>query len=98
MEKGRKKGSAIVVPLFYNVTPSQVGHPDQSHRSPFAEAFEEHERCERYSTQEVDEWKAALFTLSNLSGWSLQEDTNGWVPHALFLFVFLYMLLHQLST
>ena len=75
-EKG-KKGWTIAVPLFYDVTPSQVRHPDQSHGGPFAEAFQEHESCGKYSPQEIDEWRAALFTLSNLSGWSLKEDTNG---------------------
>jgi hypothetical protein len=73
----QKKGSAIAVPLFYNVTPSQVRHPDRSQDGPYREAFQEHENSGKYSPQKIDEWKAALFTLSNLSGWSLQEDMNG---------------------
>jgi hypothetical protein len=72
-----EKGSAIAVPLFYNVRPFQVRHADQSHGGPYAEALKEHKSRGKYNAQEIDEWKAALFTLSNLSGWSLQEDTNG---------------------
>jgi len=85
-KKRKDNESAVAIPLFYDVTPSHVRHPDQSHGSPFAEAFQERERSWRYSPQEIDEWKAALFTLSNISGWSLQEDTNGWVTHHCFLF------------
>lgn len=63
------------VPLFYNVSPSQVAHPaDQSHGGPFAEAFQGHESRGEYGPQEIDEWKAALFALSNLSTWSKHAD------------------------
>lgn len=71
------KGSTIAIPLFYNVTPSQVRRPAQLD-GPYAEAFREHERSGRYSTQEICEWKAALFQLCRFSGWSLQEETNGY--------------------
>lgn len=68
-----------MVPLFYNVSPSQVAHPaDQSHGGPFAEAFQGHESGGEYGLQEIDEWKAALFALSNLSRWSVQDHTNGY--------------------
>ena len=65
-----QNGSAIAIPLFYNVTPSQVRRPDQC-GGPFAEAFEERERSGIYSAQEIVEWKADLFKLCCLSGLSL---------------------------
>lgn len=87
------KGSTIAIPLFYNVTPSQVRRPAQLD-GPYAEAFREHERSGRYSTQEICEWKAALFQLCRFSGWSLQEETNGWVTHSyLLLSIYMFLLL-----
>jgi len=77
--RSRSYCSAVAIPVFYDVTPSQVRHPhDHSHGSPFAEAFEEHERRGKYSQQEMDEWKAALHTISHRRGLSLQEDANGY--------------------
>eukprot|EP00253_Pinus_taeda_P006159 PITA_06159 len=64
------------IPLFYKVLPSHVRHPEQC-GSPFAWAFQYHQSSGRHSGEEVDEWKAALLRVSNLSGWSLQ-DTNGY--------------------
>eukprot|EP01018_Ginkgo_biloba_P038689 Gb_02867 [translate_table: standard] len=63
----------LTIPLFYTVTPTQVRYPD---KGPFAEAFRKHYSDGRYSTHEIDEWKSALFKVSNLSGWSL-EDSSG---------------------
>ena len=65
------------IPLFYKVCPSHVRHPDRS-ESPFAQAFQHHQSTGRHSEQQIREWKAALFTVSNISGWSL-DDTNGCV-------------------
>ena len=85
--------AAIVIPLFYDVSPSQGRHPDiESNGSPFAEEFQEHENGGRYGPQEIDEWKAALCKISSRSGWSLQEDSNGLVTHFLFVYMLLLLL------
>eukprot|EP01018_Ginkgo_biloba_P038769 Gb_13884 [translate_table: standard] len=64
----------LTIPLFYNVPPTQVRYPDTG---PFAEAFKKHYSHGRYSAHVIDEWKNALFKVSNLSGWSL-EDSSGY--------------------
>ena len=76
-----RKGSAIAIPVFYDVTPSQVRRPERC-GGPFGLAFEEHEKSGRYSAEEIREWKDALFQLCRLSGYSLQDDFNGSVTHS----------------
>eukprot|EP01018_Ginkgo_biloba_P038744 Gb_03482 [translate_table: standard] len=64
----------LTIPLFYNVTPTQVRYPN---KGPFGDAFEKHYNLGRYSRDEIDGWKNALIKVSNLSGWSL-EDSYGY--------------------
>ncbi|XP_024186896.1 toll/interleukin-1 receptor-like protein [Rosa chinensis] len=57
----------LVLPIFYNVSPSHVRHQKGS----FAEAFTKHE--ERYrqgndDAEKVNKWRAALTQVANLSG------------------------------
>ncbi|XP_057973723.1 disease resistance protein RUN1-like [Malania oleifera] len=56
-----------VVPIFYNVTPSEV----RKQTGKFAEAFAKHaeERKEK-----VQSWREAMIKAANLSGWDLQEQ------------------------
>ncbi|GJW42415.1 NB-ARC domains-containing protein [Tanacetum coccineum] len=56
--------------IFYDVKPDVVRHQTDS----FAEAFDKHQRLNR---PQVDNWKEALSTAANLSGWDLQDMTNG---------------------
>ncbi|GJR62799.1 NB-ARC domains-containing protein [Tanacetum coccineum] len=55
--------------VFYDVKPSVVRKQTDS----YAEAFVKHQRSNR---PEVDNWKEALSTAANLSGWDLQDMTN----------------------
>ncbi|KAK9273177.1 hypothetical protein L1049_017984 [Liquidambar formosana] len=65
----------IVVPVYYNVDPSDV----RAQRGSFAEAFARHE--ERYTGSrmkgKMESWRAALTEASLLSGWDLQYVANG---------------------
>ena len=65
----RQKQESLTVPLFYKVDPSHVRHPERS-ESPYSQAFEHYQ-----NRQEIHEWKNALFAVSSLAGWSL-DDTN----------------------
>jgi len=65
------------IPLFYKVAPWQVRHPEQF-GSPFAQAFQDHQSSGIHEPEDIERWKDALFRVSNLAGWAL-DDTNGWV-------------------
>ncbi|XP_011013489.1 PREDICTED: TMV resistance protein N-like isoform X3 [Populus euphratica] len=68
--KNRKTGQ-IVLPIFYDIDPSDVRKQTGS----FAEAFDKHE--ERFEEKLVKEWRKALEDAGNLSGWSLNDMANG---------------------
>ncbi|GJW01681.1 NB-ARC domains-containing protein [Tanacetum coccineum] len=56
--------------LFYDVKPDVVRKQTES----YAEAFAKHQVSYR---PEVDSWKEALSMAANLSGWDLEDMTNG---------------------
>ncbi|GJZ79831.1 NB-ARC domains-containing protein [Tanacetum coccineum] len=60
-----------VVIIFYDVKPDVVRHQTDS----YAEAIHKHQRSNR---PEVDNWKKALFMAANLSGWDLEDMTDGY--------------------
>ncbi|GLJ27489.1 hypothetical protein SUGI_0539290 [Cryptomeria japonica] len=65
----------LMIPLFYNVEPSDVRYADW--RVPYAEAFNKHRTKGRHSKGEIDGWTDALHQVSCLSGWSLEETSFG---------------------
>eukprot|EP01018_Ginkgo_biloba_P008696 Gb_07629 [translate_table: standard] len=67
--------NATIIPVFYNVTPGDV----RRGKGAFATAFDKHYR--RYSREMVDEWKAALKKVSDISGLSM-SDLKGRLPSA----------------
>eukprot|EP01018_Ginkgo_biloba_P008218 Gb_33268 [translate_table: standard] len=69
------KSLGLVIPLFYDVLPSDVRYPDKA-GSPFAEAFQKHKNGGRYTEERIAEWKSALYKVSSSSGWS-RDDTSG---------------------
>ncbi|XP_040363139.1 TMV resistance protein N [Rosa chinensis] len=58
-----------ILPVFFNVDPSDVRHQRKS----FAEAFSKHE--EKFSDQieKVEKWKEALRKVANFSGWDAKN-------------------------
>ncbi|XP_031121032.1 TMV resistance protein N-like [Ipomoea triloba] len=62
----------MVLPIFYDVDPSEVRKQTRE----FGDSLIQHR--ERFGDQRVDEWKAALTTVANLSGWDLQIMANGY--------------------
>uniref|UniRef100_A0A6N2KAD9 TIR domain-containing protein n=1 Tax=Salix viminalis TaxID=40686 RepID=A0A6N2KAD9_SALVM len=63
--KNRKTGQ-IVLPIFYDIDPSDVRKQTGS----FAKAFDKHEECFK---EKVKEWRKALEEAGNLSGWNLND-------------------------
>ncbi|KAK2639787.1 hypothetical protein Ddye_027582 [Dipteronia dyeriana] len=60
--KREKLHELIVLPVFYNVDPSDV----RKQTGPFKDSFARHEN---ESQEEVQEWREAFTKASNLSGW-----------------------------
>eukprot|EP01018_Ginkgo_biloba_P036905 Gb_03100 [translate_table: standard] len=68
-----KTPNATIIPVFYNVTPEELRWA----KGAFAAAtFDKH--YQRYSQQVVDEWRAALQKVSNISGlsWRRMEKAH----------------------
>ncbi|KAL6132251.1 hypothetical protein ACLB2K_070622 [Fragaria x ananassa] len=62
-ERGR------ILPIFYEVEPSDVRHQ----RGSFAEAFEKHEEKFGEGNKEVEGWRDALTKVANFAGWSSKD-------------------------
>ncbi|KAM2397315.1 hypothetical protein ACFXTH_034131 [Malus domestica] len=62
-----KRGT--ILPIFYNVDPSDVRHQ----RGTFAEAFAKHEKEHKENMWLVDRWRASLTNVSNLAGWTSND-------------------------
>ena len=63
-----KKIGQIVLPIFYNVDPSEVRKQTKT----YAQAFEEHEKPFNENIDKVHKWQAILTDVSNLSRWPLE--------------------------
>ena len=63
-----KKIGQIVLPIFYNVDPSEVRKQTET----YAQAFEEHEKPFNENIDKVHKWQAILTDVSNLSRWPLE--------------------------
>ncbi|XP_075648912.1 TMV resistance protein N-like [Castanea sativa] len=65
----KKKMGQIVLPIFYDVDPSEV----RKQTGTYAQAFEEHERRFKENISKVHTWRAILTEVANLSGFPLQD-------------------------
>jgi hypothetical protein len=63
----------LVLPIFYDVDPSEVKNQTGS----FAKAFTKHEECYLSDMGKVLRWRKALREAANLSGWDLQRTVDG---------------------
>ncbi|XP_031102974.1 TMV resistance protein N-like isoform X2 [Ipomoea triloba] len=62
----------IVLPIFYDVDPSEM----RKQIGEFGEALARHE--ERYREEKVKIWREAFTRVGELSGWDLQQVANGY--------------------
>ncbi|KAL3727521.1 hypothetical protein ACJRO7_032283 [Eucalyptus globulus] len=65
MVECQKTRGQKIMPIFYDVAPSEVRH--QIGR--YGEAFLTHENKKRYDEETMRKWKAALTTVGELDGW-----------------------------
>ena len=63
------KTGMIVLPIFYNVDPSDV----RKQIGTFKHAFDEHEQRFKENTEKVQKWRAILKEVANTSGWHLPK-------------------------
>ncbi|CAH1431572.1 unnamed protein product [Lactuca virosa] len=68
--KCRDTRSQIVMPIFYDVDPSEV----RKQKRKYAEAFAKHELENK---TKVESWRKALVDASNISGWEPKHIANG---------------------
>ena len=64
-----KETGMTVLPIFYNVDPSDI----RKQIGTFAQAFAEHEERFVENIKKVQKWRDALREAGNLSGWHLQD-------------------------
>uniref|UniRef100_A0A6N2KV25 TIR domain-containing protein n=1 Tax=Salix viminalis TaxID=40686 RepID=A0A6N2KV25_SALVM len=70
----RQKTHQVVLPIFYDTDPSDVRKQTGS----YAKAFDEHEEHFKEEMEKVNRWREALAQAANLSGWGLNNETNGY--------------------
>ena len=65
----KEKMGLIILPIFYDVDPSEV----RKQTKIYAQAFVEHEKSFKENMKKVHKWRATLREVANLSGWSLKD-------------------------
>ncbi|KAM3683460.1 hypothetical protein ACJW31_12G149300 [Castanea mollissima] len=65
----KKEKEMIVLPIFYDLDPSDV----RKQMGTFAQAFVEHGELLQENTDKVQTWRGALSEVANLSRWHLQD-------------------------
>ncbi|KAK6772905.1 hypothetical protein RDI58_028143 [Solanum bulbocastanum] len=74
--KCRKELDQIVIPIFYNVNPSDVSHQNP----PFAESFSQHEEKYKDDIEKIQRWRDAFAESGKISGYHLQNyKVFGWI-------------------
>ncbi|XP_059438589.1 disease resistance protein RUN1-like [Corylus avellana] len=69
----RRIVTQLVLPIFYDVDPSDVRNQTGS----FAKAFTKYEEHYMLDMDKVLKWRRALREAANLSGWNLKKTTDG---------------------
>ncbi|KAL3745572.1 hypothetical protein ACJRO7_014655 [Eucalyptus globulus] len=67
MVKCRKSRRQKIMPIFYDITPSEVRHQTGS----YGDAFVSHEK--RFDNKVISKWKAALKEVGDLKGWDINS-------------------------
>lgn len=71
----------LMIPVFFDVKPTHV----RNQSGPFEAAFESHENNKHQSKKTLQEWRDALRTVGEISGYVLETDTDGYASLSFFL-------------
>jgi len=74
LECRRQPTGQIVLPVFYDIDPSDIRKQTGS----FAEAFDRHEARFKEEMEKVQKWRKALVEAANLSGLDRRSIANGY--------------------
>ncbi|MED6207179.1 hypothetical protein PIB30_033373 [Stylosanthes scabra] len=89
-----KQHQRIVIPVFYNVLPSDVRHQNNS----FKEAFDKYQRRFKGDTTKVQSWRSALKEASNLSGFHYPSKSSKYQDESKFIEEIVKDILEKLSN
>jgi hypothetical protein len=64
-----KEMGQTVLPVFYDVDPSEVAE----RKGKYEKAFVEHKQNFKENLEKVRNWKDCLATVANLSGWDVRD-------------------------
>ena len=67
--KCREEMGLIVLPIFYDVDPTDV----RKQTGTFKQAFTDHQEHFKDNIEKVETWRATLRKVANISGWHLQN-------------------------
>ncbi|XP_059638875.1 disease resistance protein L6-like [Cornus florida] len=67
----KRSNGQLILPIFYDVEPSDVRHQSGS----YEEAFRKHESC--FDECTVMKWKEALKQVGELKGWQVNKEADG---------------------
>lgn len=67
---------AAILPVFYGVEPFHLRYTGKDDKGPYAQSLRAHEEKGRYDSKIIEAWRDALWDVSNISGFQL-EDSNG---------------------
>ena len=67
--KCREEMGLIVLPIFYDVDPTDV----RKQTGTFKQAFTDHQECFKDNIEKVETWRATLRKVADISGWHLQN-------------------------
>ncbi|XP_019150985.1 PREDICTED: disease resistance protein TAO1-like [Ipomoea nil] len=68
----KEKAKQVVLPVFYDVDPSEV----RNQTGEFGVALALHQQ--RFGTEKVSQWKTTLTKVANFSGWDLRNIADGY--------------------
>ncbi|KAK3430271.1 hypothetical protein EUGRSUZ_E01799 [Eucalyptus grandis] len=74
MVESKNTGGQKIMPIFYNVTPSEVKHQNEH----YGNAIVSHLNKKRFNDETINNWKAALKEVGELKGWDLHSMLNSW--------------------
>ena len=67
--KCKEETGAIVLPIFYDVDPTDV----RNQTGTFEQAFIDHQKCFEVNIKEVETWRTTLKEVAIIKGWHLQD-------------------------